>query len=311
MTERRADEASRDVESWLKCYYMQDHVGEEFAGTVSGVTSFGIFVGLDGVYVEGLVHISELGADYFQYDAARHQIRGERTGKSFRLADRVRVRIARVDLATSRIDFVSHEGRRAIFGFHAVLARLRAQPASVIAILLDESRNDARVRDVVAAAERAGVVLHRVPAKRLDGFYGGGRHQGSWRVSRRRTCGQASTTCWTRWMSPAPPRPRRCHRSAQPRRLPPRRGRRRVHAVVAPKDRSAGLSATVMKVASGAADTVPFFPVTNLARTLNELKERSIWIVGTDGEAPQDLYAAELRPPLHGSWDRKARECAA
>jgi ribonuclease R len=106
MTERRADEASRDVESWLKCYYMQDHVGEEFAGTVSGVTSFGIFVGLDGVYVEGLVHISELGADYFQYDAARHQIRGERTGKSFRLADRVRVRIARVDLATSRIDFV-------------------------------------------------------------------------------------------------------------------------------------------------------------------------------------------------------------
>jgi len=106
MTERRADEASRDVESWLKCYYMQDHVGEEFAGTVSGVTSFGIFVGLDGVYVEGLVHISELGADYFQYDAARHQIRGERTGKSSRLADRVRVRIARVDLATSRIDFV-------------------------------------------------------------------------------------------------------------------------------------------------------------------------------------------------------------
>jgi ribonuclease R len=106
MTERRADEASRDVESWLKCYYMQDQVGEEFAGTISAVTSFGIFVGLDGVYVEGLVHISELGADYFQYDAARHQIRGERTGKSFRLADRVRVRVARVDLETSRIDFV-------------------------------------------------------------------------------------------------------------------------------------------------------------------------------------------------------------
>jgi ribonuclease R len=106
MTERRADEASRDVESWLKCYYMQNQVGEEFAGTVSAVTSFGIFVGLDGVYVEGLVHISELGTDYFQYDAARHQIRGERTGKSYRLADRVRVRIARVDLETSRIDFV-------------------------------------------------------------------------------------------------------------------------------------------------------------------------------------------------------------
>jgi 23S rRNA (guanosine2251-2'-O)-methyltransferase len=67
-----------------------------------------------------------------------------------------------------------------------------------------------------------------------------------------------------------------------------------VHAVIAPKDRSAGLSATVMKVASGAADSVPFFAVTNLARTLNELKERSIWVIGTDGEAPQDLYASEL-----------------
>ncbi len=106
MTERRADEATRDVEAWLKCYYMQDHVGEEFAGTVSAVTSFGIFVGLDGVYVEGLVHISELGADYFQFDGTRHLIRGERTGRTYRLADRVRVRIARVDLETSRIDFV-------------------------------------------------------------------------------------------------------------------------------------------------------------------------------------------------------------
>jgi ribonuclease R len=73
---------------------------------VSGVTSFGIFVGLDGIYVEGLVHISELGTDYFHFDAVRHLLRGERTGKAFRLADRVRVRIARVDLETSRIDFV-------------------------------------------------------------------------------------------------------------------------------------------------------------------------------------------------------------
>jgi ribonuclease R len=105
-TERRADDATRDVEAWLKCFYMQDRVGEEFDATVSGVTSFGIFVGLDGIYVEGLVHISELGTDYFHFDAVRHSLRGERTGKSFRLADRVRVRIARVDLETSRIDFV-------------------------------------------------------------------------------------------------------------------------------------------------------------------------------------------------------------
>jgi ribonuclease R len=106
MTERRADEATRDVETWLKCYYMRDRVGSEFDGSISAVTSFGIFVALDGVYVEGLVHISELGADYFLYDSISHTLRGERTGARFRLADRVRVRVVRVDLDLGRIDFV-------------------------------------------------------------------------------------------------------------------------------------------------------------------------------------------------------------
>jgi len=81
MTERRADEATRDVESWLKCYYMQDRIGEEFPGSISAVTGFGIFVALDDVYVEGLVHISELGEDYYHFDAARHQMLGERTAR--------------------------------------------------------------------------------------------------------------------------------------------------------------------------------------------------------------------------------------
>jgi len=105
-TERRADEATREVVSWLKCYYMRDRVGEEFEGSVSAVTSFGIFVALDDFYVEGLVHISELGQDYFHFDAAKHRLLGDRTRRSFRLADRVKVRIVRVDLETSRIDFV-------------------------------------------------------------------------------------------------------------------------------------------------------------------------------------------------------------
>ncbi|HSD55321.1 MAG TPA: ribonuclease R [Burkholderiales bacterium] len=106
MTERRADEATRDVQSWLKCYYMRGRVGEEFDGSISAVTGFGIFVALDDVYVEGLVHISELGSDYFRFDAVHHALRGERTGKTFRLADRVRVRVVRVDLELGRIDFV-------------------------------------------------------------------------------------------------------------------------------------------------------------------------------------------------------------
>jgi ribonuclease R len=105
-TERRADEATRDVENWLKCYYMRDRVGECFDGTISAVTGFGVFVALDGVYVEGLVHISELGTDYFQFDPVHHQLAGERTGARFRLADRMRVKLVRVDLETSRLDFV-------------------------------------------------------------------------------------------------------------------------------------------------------------------------------------------------------------
>jgi ribonuclease R len=105
-TERRADEATREVAAWLKCYYMRDRVGEEFEGSVSAVTSFGIFVALDDFYVEGLVHISELGQDYFHFDAAKHLLLGDRTRKSYRLADRVKVKIVRVDLETSRIDFV-------------------------------------------------------------------------------------------------------------------------------------------------------------------------------------------------------------
>lgn len=105
-TERRADEATRDVTAWLKCYYMKDRLGEEFAGTISGVTNFGIFVTLDDVYVEGLVHISELGQDYFHFDQAKHQIVGERTNKKFQLADRVNIKVARVDIESSKIDFV-------------------------------------------------------------------------------------------------------------------------------------------------------------------------------------------------------------
>ena len=105
-TERRADEATRDVEAWLKCYYMQDRVGEVFDGTISGVTAFGAFVTLDQVYVEGLVHISELGTDYFHHDPIRHCLIGERTKQQYRVGDRLRVKLVRADLESNRIDFV-------------------------------------------------------------------------------------------------------------------------------------------------------------------------------------------------------------
>lgn len=106
MTERRADEATRDVENWLKCFFMKARIGEEFEGSIAAVVPFGIFVALDTVYVEGLVHVSELGEEYFSYDAARHQMLGERSGKRFRLGDRLRVRLVRVDMEANKIDFV-------------------------------------------------------------------------------------------------------------------------------------------------------------------------------------------------------------
>ncbi len=105
MTERRADEATRDVEDWLKCFYMKDRVGETFEGSISSVVPFGIFVALDGVFVEGLVHVSELGQDYFHFDVTAHAMVGERSGKRFRLADRVQVQLVRADMETNRIDF--------------------------------------------------------------------------------------------------------------------------------------------------------------------------------------------------------------
>jgi ribonuclease R len=106
LTERRADDATRDVENWLKCYYMQDRVGEIFAGTVSGVTHFGLFVTLDGLNIDGLVHVTELGSDYFHFDPVHHALIGERSGKTWRLADRLTVKVARVDLEQTKIDFV-------------------------------------------------------------------------------------------------------------------------------------------------------------------------------------------------------------
>jgi ribonuclease R len=102
--ERRADEASRDVENWLKCYFMQDKLGEEYTGLITGVTTFGIFVQLDQLFVEGMVHITDLGQDYFQYDDARHELKGERSGKKFQLTDRVSVQVVRVDLESRKID---------------------------------------------------------------------------------------------------------------------------------------------------------------------------------------------------------------
>ncbi len=105
MTERRADDATRDAMDWLKCEYMMDKVGQDFDGIITSVTGFGLFIELSDIYVEGLVHVTGLGDDYFQFDPSHHRMIGERTHKIYRLGDKVRVQVARVDLDDRKIDF--------------------------------------------------------------------------------------------------------------------------------------------------------------------------------------------------------------
>ena len=104
MSERRADDATREVDAWLKCEYLQEHVGDEFEGVIAAVTSFGLFVELKDLYIEGLVHVTALPGDYYAFDMAKQRLTGERTGRSFQLGGSVRVQVARVDLDDRKID---------------------------------------------------------------------------------------------------------------------------------------------------------------------------------------------------------------
>jgi hypothetical protein len=207
-TERRADDATRDVEAWLKSYYMQDHVGDEFDGTISGVTNFGLFVTLDELYVDGLVHISDLGQDYFQFDAAKHccaasapacatssagacgasGAREPRAGE-----DRLRAGEPAAACSPDRADerreaprldkkmrssTRSRNERKTSTGFHAVTSRLRQKPDTVSEIYIDAERSDGAPKDLRELAKRLERARDPVDAKRLDGMAGGVRHQG-------------------------------------------------------------------------------------------------------------------------------------
>ena len=155
--ERRADDASRDVQAWLKCWFVRERVGEVFSGRITGVTSFGVFVTLETLYVEGLVHISELGGDYFQYNEALNELRGERTGFRYQLGDTLQVQVSRVDLEARRIDFRLVRGE----DYKSLQAEIEGDPRS----------NAARPRKKAAGAKPEalrGTTAHqrRAQAKR-------------------------------------------------------------------------------------------------------------------------------------------------
>ncbi len=190
---------------------------------------------------------------------------------------------------------------RLIYGFHAVTSKLRHDPESVKEIIIDGARQDARARDLIKHAELQGVKLVIADGKRLDGFAAGGRHQGVVaRIEGGRKAAHLDDVLDT-LTEPAfllvldgvtdPRNLGACLRVADA---------AGVHAVIAPKDKSAGLNDVAVKTACGAAETVPYIMVTNLARTLRELKERDIWVIGTAGEAESDLYTADW--PQATAW---------
>jgi len=184
------------------------------------------------------------------------------------------------------------KGPRVIFGFHAVLARLRADPASVLEIFLDQERQDARAKDLIAIAERAKVRLMRVGKERLNGF--GDRHQGVVAMVNLKNLATELDDVLEGKDQPFllvldgvtdPHNLGACLRVANA---------AGAHAVIAPKDRAAGITPAVSKVASGAAEATPYLMVTNLARTLAEIKERNIWVVGADERAGKTLHEENL-----------------
>ena len=181
-----------------------------------------------------------------------------------------------------------------IHGFHAIIAKLRHHPDAILEIFIDADRHDARARDLMRHAELQKVKIIPVDAKRLEGMAGGMRHQGVVArvsgTSRHVTLDDVLDTLEEPAFLLVLDGIQDSHNLGACLRVADAVG---AHAVIAPKDRAVGLTQTAIKVASGAAESVPYITVTNLARTLRELQEREIWVVGTDAEAKEDIYAAQ------------------
>lgn len=191
------------------------------------------------------------------------------------------------------------KNKKLLFGFHAVTARLRHDPSSVDEIYVDSSRHDRRMQELLRVAEASKVRIIQAEGGRLDGMAGTRRHQGV--IA---TAGELSLARNLDELLDAISGPPLLlildgvtdpHNLGACLRVADGAG---AHAVIAPKDRAVGLNATAAKVASGAADTVPYITVTNLARTMRELKERDIWLIGTAEDADKHLYQADFRGPV-------------
>jgi 23S rRNA (guanosine2251-2'-O)-methyltransferase len=188
---------------------------------------------------------------------------------------------------------------RHLFGFHAVTARLRARPESVRTIYIDSARHDQRLRELVARAEAAKVTVHAIDAARLLALAGSDGHQGVVAVVDAQAPYRTLDEVLDDLTEPPlllvldgvtdPHNLGACMRSA---------AAFGAHAVIVPKDRAVGINATVSKAASGAAETIPLLAVTNLARTLRDLKRRDVWVLAADAQGDESLFDADLSGPI-------------
>jgi len=187
---------------------------------------------------------------------------------------------------------------KVLFGFHAVGVRLKVAPDTIVEVYFEASRRDARMRQFIERAKEAGVRLIEADGLRLSKLAGSHGHQGVAALVQPMEVAHSLDDLLDSLQEPPlllvldgvtdPHNLGACLRVADG---------AGAHAVIAPKDHAAGINATVAKVASGAAETVPYFMVTNLARTLNELKERNIWVIGTAGEAEKSVYQVDMKGP--------------
>ena len=187
---------------------------------------------------------------------------------------------------------------KVLFGFHAVGVRLKVAPQSIVEVYFEASRRDARMRQFIDRCKEAGVRLIEADGLRLAKLAGSHGHQGVAALVQHMEQAHSLDDLLDSIAEPPlllvldgvtdPHNLGACLRVADG---------AGAHAVIAPKDHAAGINATVAKVASGAAETVPYFMVTNLARTLGELKERNIWVIGTSGDAPKTIYQVEMKGP--------------
>jgi predicted rRNA methylase len=304
-TERRAEKATREAVQWLKCEFMSHKIGDNLFGVISSVTEFGVFVELEKFYIDGLVHITSLGQDYYRYEADKRQLVGESSGKSYQSGDRLEVQVARVDMEQGRIDFAltdikNEKFSRAKRGKPSAHGDKKGGSGKPKKSSYDKSKstmnsNNSSQQAIVQQMRELGLPVHSVDKRELVRRCGGDQNQGiALEAKPKQDGGDKELESFIRKLEGKktplllildqvqdPHNFGACLRTADA---------AGADAVVV----ASPMTAVVQKVASGAAETMPIFRVTNLARAMENLQQLGIWMIGTSDKAKHSIYQEAL-----------------